>query len=240
MKSLASAEERKLLDKTLKLVNAKSITTTEAWGLFTYPKQTDVLTALGVLLSEEDISHLKNLKSKVVKHLKEKSRKRCAYCRRPMGTHAMSWHIEHIKPKSRFPSLMFSLENLVYACIDCNFTKNNQIDNKKHYVFDIINPAMGGFDYSKHISYYQLTTDHLHLVKYDPVSKEGRNTYIKLFLNRIEALEVVMDLNSGIRNLAHRIDEAVDDMVRAEGTQDLAEFLTRLKLEMAMPKNGLK
>ncbi|MEE4076275.1 HNH endonuclease [Pseudomonas viridiflava] len=238
MINLSNTETKILLRKILDLVNSNLITTTEAWKLFSHAKQTEVLTAVGLTISNDDINNLTDLKRKVVKELKSHSGKRCAYCRRPMGTHALSWHIEHIKPKSKFRELMFSMQNLVYACIDCNFTKNSQIDNKREYVFDIINPKSKNFKYSEHLSYYQITTDQLHLIKYEPTSESGKQTYKRLFLAKIESLEIVSGLNSDIRDLANRVDEAVEQLDISQDAKDLAEFLTKLKLEMAMPKQN--
>lgn len=236
MHTLANPQEQTLIANISKLVTTKKINSTEAWKLFANAKQTDALTAAEFVLSEDEIQCLKGLKAKVVAHLKRRSKNRCAYCRRPMGTHAMSWHMEHIRPKAKFPKLMFYLQNLVYACLDCNFTKNTNIDNKPQYVFDIINPGADDFSYSKHLSYYQLTTDNLHLVKYDPISDPGKNTYSRLSLHKIEALEVVAGLNSDVRDIAHRIDAVVENLEQNLQAKDLAEFLTRLKLELSIPK----
>lgn len=237
MHTLANPQEKALIANILKLVTTKKINSTEAWKLFANAKQTDVLTVAGLVLSANEIEYLKGLKTKVVAHLKRRSKNRCAYCRRPMGTHAISWHMEHIKPKAKFPKLMFSLHNLVYACLDCNFTKNNNIDNKARYVFDIINPGADNFAYGKHLSYYQLTTDNLHLVKYDPISDPGKNTYSRLSLHKIEALEMVAGLNPDVRDIAHRIDAVVENLEQNSQAKDLAEFLTCLKLELSTPKN---
>ncbi|MBA1427176.1 MULTISPECIES: HNH endonuclease [Pseudomonas fluorescens group] len=237
MHSLANTQERAIIKEILKLVTENKISSTEGWKLFSNAKQTDVLTAAGFVLSEQGAQWLKDLKVKVISNLKRKSKNRCAYCRRPMGTHAMSWHIEHIKPKAKFFDLMFSLQNLVYACLDCNFTKNNNIDNKKKYIFDIINPGARDFSYSSHLAYYQLTTENLHLIKYAPISIQGKNTYSKLSLYKIEALEMVTGLNSDVRDIAQRIDAAAELLEQNLHAKDLAEFLTRLKLELSIPKN---
>ncbi|MDR6957252.1 uncharacterized protein (TIGR02646 family) [Pseudomonas brassicacearum] len=237
MLTVANPQELAVISRISKLVSANSINTTEAWKLFANAKQTDALTAAGFILSDDDAQCLKELKAKVALQLRKRSKNRCAYCRRPMGTHAMSWHMEHIKPKARFPKLVFSLRNLVYACLDCNFTKNSNIDNKAKYIFDIIDPGKDNFPYDKHLSYYQLTTNNLHLVKYDPISAPGKNTYSKLSLHKIEALEAVSGLNSDVRDIAHRIDVVVENLEQSFQAKDLAEFLTRLKLELSIPKS---
>lgn len=237
MLTIADRTSKALLEKILKLLNKGRIGSTDAWGIFSNHKMTDKLRAAGFTLSDEEILSLADLKRKVVARLKSKAKNRCAYCRRPMGTHAISWHIEHVRPKSKFPRQIFSLKNLVYACIDCNFTKNNNIDNKANYEFDIIDPAADGFEYFGNISYYQITTDHLHLIKYDPVSDSGKSTYSKLNLSRIETLEAVSGLNSDVRDIAHRIDGFIEKMEPSSTTEEVASFLIKLKLALAAPKS---
>lgn len=60
--------------------------------------------------------------------LRQDFRKRCGYCDDPdayVGGRAGS-HIDHFAPKSKFPSLGNSYENLVYACPFCNRAKSNK------------------------------------------------------------------------------------------------------------------
>jgi len=45
--------------------------------------------------------------------------KRCAAC----GAESGEFHVDHIKPRSKFPELELSLENLQVLCKDCNLGK---------------------------------------------------------------------------------------------------------------------
>ena len=60
--------------------------------------------------------------------LRENFRKRCGYCDGPdayVGGQGGS-HIDHFAPKTKFPDLENSYENLVYACPFCNRAKSDK------------------------------------------------------------------------------------------------------------------
>lgn len=236
MKDIVRPSGRRVLKKLSTLVDRKVITTTEAWTLFSKPVEKSIPAVIAKRISKADLEQLAVLREDVKNTLRIKARKRCAYCRRPMGSHNISWHIEHIRPKAKFPKFMFSMKNLVFACIDCNYTKNNQIDGARKYEFNIIDPGADGFSYVGQLEYMQLTTEHLHLLKYDPISDEGKNTYNRLKLDRIEALEVVSALNSSVRDITHRLDDVIMEVCVSDEHEDLGKFLTKLKLQLGAHK----
>jgi 5-methylcytosine-specific restriction endonuclease McrA len=49
----------------------------------------------------------------------------CALCGRTQREHGVVLHVDHIKPRSRFPSLELDLSNLQILCEDCNLGKSN-------------------------------------------------------------------------------------------------------------------
>jgi len=51
----------------------------------------------------------------------------CAYCkiREPEMGGAQSFHIDHYKPRKKFPELENSYENLIYSCRQCNAYKGD-------------------------------------------------------------------------------------------------------------------
>jgi uncharacterized protein (TIGR02646 family) len=53
----------------------------------------------------------------------------CCYCESPIGIVDYP-HIEHRKPKNKFPERAFDWGNLHLACQQCNMAKNNKWDNK--------------------------------------------------------------------------------------------------------------
>jgi len=236
MKNIANKIAKKILIALASSIKNNVITTTEAWTLFSRPEEKNIPVKMLRKPSKEDLQYLIALRDEVKSILRVKARKRCAYCRRPMGSHNISWHIEHIRPKAKFPELIFDMSNLVFACIDCNYTKNNQVDGAKQYVFDIIHPGVDGFSYVGELEYVQLTTEHLHILKYDPISDEGKSTYVRLKLDRIEALEVVSGLNSTVREISHRIDDAIVELCKDGDREDIGQFLTGLKLQLVTHK----
>lgn len=52
----------------------------------------------------------------------------CCLCGRSNRHHGVILHVDHIKPKSRFPDLALTLSNLQVLCEDCNMGKGNRDD----------------------------------------------------------------------------------------------------------------
>jgi hypothetical protein len=52
----------------------------------------------------------------------------CVLCGRSNRQHAVILHVDHIKPKSKFPELALVLSNLQILCEDCNLGKSNRDD----------------------------------------------------------------------------------------------------------------
>ncbi|OIR24484.1 HNH endonuclease [Bathymodiolus thermophilus thioautotrophic gill symbiont] len=72
---------------------------------------------------------------------------RCGYCDDPDTYYEqqVGFHIDHFKPKSKFPNLKISYLNLVYSCPYCNRAKSN----KWQKVNGFIDPCSK--DYEKHL-----------------------------------------------------------------------------------------
>lgn len=232
MKNIADETERKTLKKLQDLINSNSIKPTEAWGCFSNPKSIHELKKYTVNFTEEEIKSLNGVREKVKKIIKQKISKRCAYCKRAMGQHGMSWNIEHIRCKSKHPKMTFALSNLTYACLDCNLVKNNAVDNKANYIFDIIDPNSKGFRYGENIGFLQLSTDSIHVLKYKPISKAGNKTYEKLKFRELEHIELLSSLNDTIGSLCDRIDERLSCLASSDDTLELAEFLQNMKFKL--------
>lgn len=49
----------------------------------------------------------------------------CKLCGRSTREHGVILHVDHIKPRSRFPNLAMEKSNLQVLCADCNFGKRN-------------------------------------------------------------------------------------------------------------------
>jgi 5-methylcytosine-specific restriction endonuclease McrA len=50
----------------------------------------------------------------------------CALCGRSNRLHGVVLHVDHIKPRSRFPHLSLVASNLQVLCEDCNLGKGNR------------------------------------------------------------------------------------------------------------------
>ncbi|HWD33427.1 MAG TPA: HNH endonuclease [Pseudomonas sp.] len=51
---------------------------------------------------------------------------RCAYCKiEKKEANGLTWDVEHILPKSKYPQYLFHPENLAIACKECNIPKDD-------------------------------------------------------------------------------------------------------------------
>lgn len=95
---------------------------TKAWGKFTGTK----------------------LKKQTLNQLKEMFKGCCAYCEGEYDDTSYA-EIEHFKPKSLYPELMFEYSNMNLACQICNTNKKEKYDDK------LINPTVE--DPEEHLRY---------------------------------------------------------------------------------------
>ncbi|KWS16465.1 hypothetical protein AL064_26920 [Pseudomonas syringae pv. syringae] len=225
MKKLADEIAVKVLERLEKHIAAGSITASQAWSVFS--KSDDALKSKNkeTKISAREHQSIKKLKDLVKNRLKQNISGRCAYCKRVMGQHGMSWHIEHIKGKTNNPQFIFDMENLTYACIDCNYMKSPTID-KPNLSHLIINPNLKRFQYNKHIKFIHIATENLHYLRYTPISDEGTTTYTKLAFERLELIELVTSLNPVINDVTTRID------MRADTLDDSDELLKRFMMKL--------
>ena len=84
------------------------------------------------------------LKKQIVYNLKEMYGGKCAYCESNIGDNSYA-HIDHFKPKSKFPLLIFEYNNMNYCCQICNTNKLEKYDSQ------MIDPSSE--DPEKHIKY---------------------------------------------------------------------------------------
>lgn len=92
----------------------------------------------------------------VVAALEQETFGKCAYCESRVT--AVAWtHVEHIRPKSKFPHLVVDWDNLTLACPRCNIYKsdyfdpelpllNPYVDDVEHrlvFAFGVIRPLPG-------------------------------------------------------------------------------------------------
>jgi len=181
-----------------------------------------------IKFTKDEVQWLSDLKGKLIFHLDSNAGRRCAYCKRAMGKHGYSWQIEHIKCKSRFPADTFNLRNLVFACVDCNMAKNHNLDNKNNYVYDIIDPNSFGFKYNNHIKFLQISTEMIHVLKYQNISQEGKQTHSKLKFSTLERCTTLSSINPASCNLLNSLDDTMSKLAE-DGLDDIGQFLFQLK-----------
>ncbi len=123
-------------------------------------------------LSGGDYKHPDNKKA-----LKNSTFNKCMYCESKI-IHIDYGDVEHIKPKSKYPLLEFSWDNLGFACTVCNRTyKKNKYDD----TIPLLNP------YDEEPSTYIICNGALFFPKQG--SERGELSIIDLGLNRVELIE---------------------------------------------------
>src|SRR5690554_3471582 len=98
---------------------------------------------------------------------------RCAYCESNIEDVSYP-HVEHIRPKSRFPELAHHWSNLTSACAQCNTAKGDYFDEE----WPVLNP------------YEDCVSDHIRFlgdfIDWKLGETRGELTVKKLGLNRLE------------------------------------------------------
>lgn len=103
---------------------------------------------------------------------------KCAYCESKI-THVSFGHIEHYRPKQKYPERAFLWRNLLLACERCN---NAKLDHFPDVVQGgpLINPVKN--DPNQHFRFFYDPTAQLATVI--PTTKQGKTTEQLLKLNR--------------------------------------------------------
>lgn len=204
--------------------NPQQLNGTEAWAVFSSKNQTVTLSRRSgkkFKVSPVQRASFKTIKDAVVEKLLTRCGRACAYCRRPVGKYGYGWHIEHVTAKGADWRGTFDLGNLVVGCVDCNFWKNLNVDQKPAAQKPtIINPAIQTFSYATHLRFVQLTTESLAFAKYLIGADPGRSTYDALKLELIERCTAINRMDDKAAELHERLTrvltDAIDDAEQAE------------------------
>lgn len=131
----------------------------------------------------------------------------CCYCESRIGVVDYP-HIEHRRPKRRFPRTAFAWDNLHWACIQCNDAKGEKWDRK--------NPILDAVDdkVDDHLSYYA--------VYRTEKTKRGDTTIQHAKLNREGLLETRQGLLTDFIGLVHDIQLSTDASRRRVAKQILS------------------
>lgn len=238
MKSLCiDITQRRHLAKLVMLVRSRTITGTQAWSAFSSPEAAKKLKlrdgttqTFNFTLAERKTYDF--IRHTAQKKIYEEHGRICAYCRRPVGHYGYSWHIEHVLPKSIYPSLTFKLANLTVGCVDCNRWKGARVDKyAKNRKLPIINPLEPGFKYSDHLRYLQIGTEEMSFAKYlpNPNSPQGLKTYSDLSFVEIERAHAIDRLDPTTSALHERLTRAMSIGLATPDTQDFLNLLGELK-----------
>ncbi len=134
--------------------------------------------------------------------LKKETHGKCMYCESTIGQVAFE-HIEHYRPKSKYPKLTFEWTNLGLSCPKCNINKLNEFDE----AYPIINP------------YVDNPEDYLlflgTMVIHKPTNKRGEITETLLDLNRPELMEARKERIDAIRNLVDKYSAETNATLKA-------------------------
>ncbi|MFB7251361.1 HNH endonuclease [Microbacterium sp. NPDC056234] len=125
---------------------------------------------------------------------------KCAYCEARMLAVSFG-DIEHIYPKSMFPELVVSWNNLTLACSGCNQRKSSKYDASSEF----INPYVD--DPAEHLFF-------LGPAVYERTNR-GMYTIVELGLNDIPRIEARMRAIENAANLVARFQAATDDTTKS-------------------------
>ena len=137
VKSLISKQK-----KEKKVLNAVSVNTKDDWSW--KPENKD-LPAIKIKPSKKNKNRGRNKKARIRitkqdndsfylsrewRELRlrvlEKYECKCMMCGRNPKDHGIVIHVDHIKPRSKFPDLSLTFDNLQLLCADCNLGKSNK------------------------------------------------------------------------------------------------------------------
>lgn len=142
--------------------------------------------------------------------LRNETAEKCAYCESKV-LHVDYGDVEHLRPKSQFPHLRYSYENLTFACSVCNTKKGNFYDPQT----PLLNP------------YEDVPEDHLMpigpAVWSVPTSDRGLCTQKRLALNRPELVERRTERLDGIATLVDQIFRTRKPAIRQVLLNELKE-----------------
>ncbi|MHB9026598.1 MAG: HNH endonuclease [Armatimonadota bacterium] len=144
-------------------------------------KQTDVKESLTRMYSDEDGCY-------------------CCYCEAQIDDVDYP-HIEHRKPKSKFPECAFDWDNLHLACPKCNIHKGNQWDEENEILDATVDPI------KDHLSY----REGIRGIYRETLSKRGITTVEHADLDRLALLKGRKKVYDSMMKLIREIQEMGKD-----------------------------
>lgn len=154
--------------------------------------------------------------------------KRCGYtdCNQVWFGGKRSFHIDHFKPKSKFPELSTKYSNLVYSCSYVNIAKSDDIS-------DYLDPVM--IDYNEH--FFRDNSGNIYPADDSPTAKY-MHIKLKLYLKRysiIFMLEKIRNKMTETKILIENIDNQTDKTrlltIQGELANEFLDYLKYLEVE---------
>lgn len=154
--------------------------------------------------------------------------KKCGYtdCNQIWFGGTSSFHIDHFKPKSKFPQLSTKYSNLVYSCSYVNVSKSDDISG-------FLDPV--DIDYNQH--FFRDELGNIYPIDNSPTAKY-MYIKLKLYLRRysiifmLEKIRVKMtEIKSLIENINNPIDKEKLLMAQGELANEFLDYLNYLEVE---------
>jgi len=158
--------------------------------------------------------------------LRESTSGKCMYCESKIEHNSFA-HVEHIKPKAKFPELEFVWENLGFSCQRCNTHKGEKYDE----VTPFINP------------YNDNPEDHIVFMLFYVYPKQGSErgeyTISELRLNRPGLIDRRKDRFDKINAMINAVFRTSSESLRNQAIAELRTEAGKDKEYSAMVKGAL-
>lgn len=146
---------------------------------------------------------------------------KCAYCESKV-THIYPGDIEHIIPKSIFPRLTFTWQNLTFGCYWCNNKKRNFLDRANM----MLNPYKDKI--SEHIRAFGPLICHINS------SQRGEITWRKLELNRPELRDKRREKIEELQLLIDKYNLTQNQTLRGLIESEILDFIDRTEFSFTL------
>ena len=130
----------------------------------------------------------------------------CCYCESTVSANSFG-HIEHRKPKRKFPKDAFNWDNLHWACEKCNNAKADQWDADN----PILDPTVDTEIIPTHLS----IVPGLRTIKFHPETGSGKTTIEHADLNRLDSAKArrrICNYALALESILEAKEESLSDM----------------------------
>lgn len=153
-------------------------------------------------------------KTEIQEALKDMYSDLCCYCESTVSANSFG-HIEHRKPKRKFPKYVFNWDNLHWACEKCNNAKSDK--------WDTDNPILDPTTDTEIIPTHFRPVLGLETIELHPETDPGKITIEHADLNRLElakARRKICNYALWLKNMLEKKEESLSD-IKVEETKNL-------------------